>query len=255
MHIKNFINVIKTFDNWYSYLIDFWLKKKGLLKYNLRDGNIIFIRSGSDDRFIINEIYVHEVYNPPLFKIKPTDTVVDIGGHIGIFSLFASKRAKMGKIFCFEPNPNNFSLLQKHIEINNIKNILCYNLAVSNNVKVKEFYIAKNRYFTGRHSLLPYNGPSDKILVKSTSLENIIKMNNIDRINFLKLDCEGAEFEILFNLKNDILNRIDRISMEFHNIDEKNNAINLKSFLQNNGFNVFISKKGQLLFAYKNFLN
>ena len=54
------------------------------------------------------------------------------------------------------------------------------------------------------------------------------------------MDCEGAEYPILFNASSDILKRIQKISMECHNVDEKNNVDNLRSFLEKNGFSVKI---------------
>ena len=79
--------------------------------------------------------------------------------------------------------------------------------------------------------------------VETVSLANIFNSNKISKCNFLKIDCEGAEYDILFKTPKKILQRIDKISMEYHNLDKKRDNISLMNFLKNNGFVIKGTKK------------
>jgi len=99
--------------------------------------------------------------------------------------------------------------------------------------------------------------PSSKssVNVKSITLQNIFEENNISHCNFLKLDCEGAEYEILCNLPTKYFKKIDKIVMECHFVDKKPELIDgLKQTLAKQGFQVVtkvISNELVLLYAIK----
>lgn len=96
--------------------------------------------------------------------------------------------------------------------------------------------------------LLPWGGiTGNKIIVQTISLEQFLNDNNINKIDFLKIDCEEAEYEILFNFN--LLSMVRKISMEKHDVDKNWNSVKLKSFLEKNGFKCLI--KGYMLYAIK----
>lgn len=74
------------------------------------------------------------------------------------------------------------------------------------------------------------------------SLRDFVSDNNIEKIDFLKIDCEGAEFEIFLNLEKELLKKINRISAEIHEYDNINSINDLKEFFEKNKFKVKISK-------------
>src|SRR5581483_1811865 len=84
---------IATIQNWPAYLADYAKVKQGDLTYVLRDGSRYVVRAGSTDRNIFNEIVIHQLYTRDGFDIHPGDIIMDIGAHIGLFSVFASQRA------------------------------------------------------------------------------------------------------------------------------------------------------------------
>jgi FkbM family methyltransferase len=249
-NIKSFLKIIKTFKNWESYLLDYWFKKRGNLTYYGRDGSIYQIRAPTDDHYILSEICIHQIYNPKGFEIKKGDIVLDIGAHIGIFSIYAGK--KKAKVYSFEPTKENYDKLSSNMEKNKLNNVLLSNVAVSNKKGGSPFYICNEKEFNARHSLFDPGKESKKVIMQTTTLKDIIKENKLSKINFLKLDCEGAEYDILFNCPKEILDKIDKISMEFHSLDEKRNRTTLKTFLERNGFIVSFNRKFQdILYAKK----
>lgn len=243
------LQVIKHFRNWPKYFLDhFNLIKSEFITYNLRNGIKYSVRSGTVERWMINENWVHKIYTPEDFKIKRNDIVLDIGAQIGVFSVFASQLAKNGKVFSFEPVPENFELLKKNIRLNLISNITPINKAVSNKNGQENIFLSED---TACHSFFTnFSKVHRKIPVETISLNSFIKENKISRIDFLKMDCEGAEYKILFNSPKNVLKKIKKIGMEYHNIDDKNNVSILKEFLEENGFKVTIENGNQgILYA------
>ncbi|MFX0063643.1 MAG: FkbM family methyltransferase [Candidatus Hermodarchaeota archaeon] len=244
--IKNEINIIKILKNWPTYFADlFHATKQEHILYELRNGVRYKVRAKTHDKIIINEIWVRNQYTPPGFKINPSDTVVDIGSHIGIFAVFASKYAYKGKVYSFEPIPENFGLLNENISLNNIKNLIPFNKAVTNKKGRIKMRVYEN---TGGHSLVfnHSNCESKTLTIETTSLKDFVEEKNISKIDFLKMDCEGGEYDIFFNCPDYIFRMIGLISMEYHNIDEKRNAVVLKKFLEEKGFSVKLISEGRL---------
>ena len=91
----------------------------------------IKIRANSTDIMQLGTVWFTKDYTMPEFEIKNNDVVIDIGAHVGLFSLFVSQFCKDGKIYCFEPVKENYEILLDNIDLNKIKNIISLNLAVS----------------------------------------------------------------------------------------------------------------------------
>lgn len=195
-------------------------------------------------------MWLYKSYKPDNFEINQKDTVVDIGAQIGVFSIFAAYYTKKGRIFSFEPVPENFKLLKNNISLNNVKNVFPINKAISDKKGKENIFL--NETNTGGHSFFQNDASQSKIEVSTISLNDFIKMYNIKKIDFLKIDCEGAEYKILFACSKETLSLIKKISMEYHNIKGKKNVKTLKKFLEKNGFKVIIMPDTYpMLYAYK----
>jgi len=168
------------------------------------------------DLLILKETVIDDYYQ--LKKIKETNPqiIVDIGGGFGDFSIFAAILFPNAHILVFEPNPILSRLLRRNVSFNKIKNITIHSYAISNK---KEIQIdisgepTKTSIFFDKKKVL------NTIKVKTKRLSDIIKKNTID---FLKIDCEGGEWDILSNLSNQELAKINTISIEYHNQYIKN---------------------------------
>ncbi|MBX4196766.1 FkbM family methyltransferase [Candidatus Pacearchaeota archaeon] len=252
MKIRTLFRIIKTVKNWPLYLLDYARMIKGkYIVYKLRNGIKYKVRAGTTDRTTLNEIWVHHAYGGP-GQIREIKTVIDIGAHIGFFSLFASYYSPHAKILAFEPAPSNFKLLQENIALNNLKNITAYNEAVSSKKGVLTMFFSDNPLC---HSI--YESPSarNKQHVNATSLADIMKRNAWASLDFLKMDCEGAEYDILFSCSPAILKKIRMIGLEYHNLDSRKNIRTLKGFLEKRGFSVTLkpdSPQQGMLYAKRN---
>jgi len=228
------IDVVKTVKNWHTvFADDFSLAKQKYVVYILRNGLEYKLRAGTYDRWAFNEIWLHNTYTPKGFSINLGDTVVDIGAHIGIFSILASKFAGAGKVYSVEPMPENFALLKHNIKANKIRNITAINKALDKKTGHRKLFISEN---TAAHSF-HFKG-NKTINVPTITMDRLVRQEKIRHIDFLKMDCEGAEYEVLFNCPDKVLRMIKKISLEYHDMDESRNGQSLKEFLERKGFKV-----------------
>src|SRR4030065_2680513 len=124
--------------NWPSYVAERTGMASGKdLTYRLRNGAVIKVRAGTSDTELLREVLVSKGYHPPGFEIGRDDTVVDIGAHIGSFSILASNLADKGIIHSFEPMPDNFPRLRENVALNNAKNIKLHESAGSHSIHVR----------------------------------------------------------------------------------------------------------------------
>jgi FkbM family methyltransferase len=144
------------------------------------------------------------------------ETVFDIGANSGLFSLLAiNKGAK--KVYAFEPNQESLVNLKYLVKDLNVEVI---DKAVYTKDEDLTFYIDPNNTTIGSISAdhIKNNGSSvEKITVPAISLKTFIEQNNIDKISLLKMDIEGAEYDIIENLEDEVFEKIDNFLIEFHN--------------------------------------
>ncbi len=239
--IKTLKKIFKIIKNRQTYFLDYFGLIKGqFVEYELKNGVRYKTRSKTFDRYIINEVWIHNLYTQE-FGIREKDIVLDIGAHIGIFSIFASKIARKGKVYAFEPSPESFKLLKENISLNNLKNIIPVNKGFSSKKGGRKMYISNEDHREDSF----YSRGKKEIEIKTISLNDFFKEYNIDKIDFLKMDCEGAEYEIFRNSSKKSLRKLKKIAMEYHNIGEKKNLNSLKAFFKKNGFVVKEGHKGE----------
>ena len=168
----------------------------GKVPTHARLKNGLDISSSQSPLAIDNEIFSHQVYNPHELPIDDNDIVVDIGANVGIFTLYAAEHTH-NHVFAFEPLPLNFEYIQKNLIANNLKHVSCFCTAVSDKSGPVKFYVTAE---VAGNSLADHNinGKIENYIeVPCTTLTSIMDDQKLDRIDFLKLDCEGAEGAIL----------------------------------------------------------
>jgi FkbM family methyltransferase len=239
-----------------KFVLDYFgFLNKGNLIYTVRK-NKYSTRLKTRDCATIAEVELLAVYQPDDFEIKEHDTVIDIGAHIGTFSVQAAKSAYKGKIYSFEPFPENFSLLQQNLQLNKIENVTPYRTAISDCGGFAPLFISKDN--SGGHSLIK-NAPAvrnsiNSIRVETKALEQIVQENKIKHINFLKMDCEGSEYNILLSTPEGLFKKIDKISVECHNIGKISNKKIVNELLEKRGFDIEFgieNKEVSMLYARK----
>ena len=213
--LQIFLNSRKIFKNWYIYpKIYFGLTDNEFPILETNSDLKIKIRKNSTDLIALTHVWLIGEYQRKKFEIKNNDVIIDVGGHIGLFSLYASQFCKTGSIFTFEPMPENFQLLSENVSLNNLSNLKIFNLAVSNSNSSRKLYLNED---AAGHSM--FSESSQSITVNSISLKQIFDDNDIIHCDFLKLDCEGSEYEIIKNLPKEYFPKIKKMIIEYHMAD------------------------------------
>jgi len=177
---------------------------------------------------------------PPGSPVKP-GVALDIGAHIGIFSVFAASQAPNVTVYSFEPEPENYRLLLKNIEMNHLGGkVHPLNQAVSDTSKSRK--LIRSADSVSAHSFSPSKFTDgevrDSVEVNCTTLADIFKKYGIGRCDILKLDCEGEEYNILMSASDDILARISKIVAEYHDGISEHIHNELTDFLITRNFEV-----------------
>jgi len=223
------INLIRLLKNWPTFLMDYLgFFSNRQLTYRLKDGVKYDVRSGGQDVLVIGDVWIRQVHTPPDLPIRNHDTVVDVGAHIGIFSIFADVQANRGTIYAYEPEPENFDLLEQNIRINRSRNIKAFRFGLSGKSEKRKLFLSSRRKTA--HSF--YADSEESVEVQCVTLKDVFDANGLAQIDFLKLDCEGAEYEILLGTPRDYLSRIRRISLEYHDGVMGHNHRELRDFLE-----------------------
>lgn len=178
----------------------------------LRNGIRIHFSSAPDDLSTVVVVFLKKDYG----EIPEHGVVIDIGANIGVFSLYAVSRGA-SRVFAFEPNREAYDVLVRNIESNNLSSkILPFNLAVGgggyDTVNIPRVSSAHNRTL----KLVSESHKDQYDTVSCITLEKILSASGVEHVDLLKMDCEGAEYEILEGTSDRTLSSIQRLRMEYH---------------------------------------
>lgn len=199
----------------------------------------VYLRKGTTDRLIFNEIFIYKEYEFDLDK-KPK-LMIDIGANIGLTTLLFKNKYPDCKIIAIEPDVDNFKILQKNCE--KLKDVILINAAVwSSKTKI----ILKDPFNYGACGLVSYENTDTDDFINSVTIDDIIRDYNIDRIDILKIDVEGAEKEIFKANYTGFLDITNNILIELHDrmvpgcANNFFKAVNNYNFSMNNNSRTFL---------------
>ena len=164
------------------------------------------------------------------FTPKEGDIVVDIGAHMGRYTIIGAKRVgAQGKVVAIEAHPGNFEMLNRNIKLNQLTNVIPMNYAVySKETKIKLYLPDEESGYTMHHSIMSnyvFTKYKDKtedkfVEVSANTLDYFLQLEGITDVNWIKIDVEGAEFEVLKGAHN-VLSNSKNISLliEVHGKD------------------------------------
>jgi len=204
----------------------------------LRNGYCFHVRTPMDV-WIIKEICLDHQYESASVAFQDGWSVLDIGAGLGDLAVHVARQAPHSHIYAFEPFPESFALLQENLRLNRVQDVQAFPVAVSAQPGPKRFHIASEAV---AHSTIGDGQALDaSIEVQSTTLEQIFAGLRLERCDYLKMDCEGAEYEILFGLGEATLHKIKHLCLEFHDGCTAFSHRDLVRYLEQRGFQVRIT--------------
>ena len=204
----------------------------------LRRWGLRFEVRSAMDVWSVKETFVDRFYERYGCLVGDGWVVVDIGGGIGDFSIFAAHHHPANQVYAFEPYPGSFALLNGNLDRNQITNVQAFQEAVwsSNGSLSLDTSTGEPVQFISRE--VGAEAWVGKTMVKCISLAETFERLTIQACDLLKIDAEGAEYAILFNAPETCLAKIQRIVMEYHDAITPYTHIDLVEFLQNKGYRV-----------------
>ena len=164
--------------------------------------------------YSFDEVFNKEIYKNKLLVINEGDVVVDIGGNYGFFSLYA-KQFNPSKIITFEPSKKTFGYLNK-----NFNSGLLHQKAVSGKSEIRKF---SDNTVSSASNKLDDMGDYD---VEVIGINNLFDYLGVEKIDYLKIDCEGAEKDIFEEISKETISKINKMVIEFHSDEIKKIILN-----------------------------
>jgi FkbM family methyltransferase len=164
--------------------------------------------------YSFDEVFLREIYKDKLLVINEGDVVVDIGGNYGFFSLYA-EQFNPSKIITFEPSKKTFNYLT-----NNFTSGDLHQKAVSGVGGISKF---SENNSSSASSRLSIDGEYD---VEVIGINDLFGYLGIDKIDYLKIDCEGAEKHIFEEISKETISKINKMVIEFHSNEIKDIVLN-----------------------------
>jgi FkbM family methyltransferase len=232
--------------------LSFWLGSRREIRLQdisltLRSGNYL---AKIADLAMAWEVMIDGVYDT--YPIAPTDTVVDIGGHIGSFTCRAATRATQGMVYTCEPFPGTFEVLKKNAAP--YGNTRINQIAISNKNGEAEFYFSPTN--PAENSLVKASDHVTKVPLMT--LGEFFQRNNIQSVDLMKIDCEGSEYDLLYGA-GDNLAKVKKMVMEIHEpsyfgLSGKYTIADLIIYLEQKGFQVTFKRENKFqgyIYAYR----
>jgi FkbM family methyltransferase len=160
-------------------------------------------------------------YSIPQCDVKENDIVFDFGAHIGFFSYFALQKGAK-EVYAFEPNPYVFEILKKHAEMWSDK-IKPFEIAIYSSNGFQELLIPNS--LTDGSTLVLKEIGGEKVKVKTMTLDSFVKEHNVERVDFIKIDAEGSEREIIKGAKETIRRFKPKMAIAAYHLPDDKKAI------------------------------
>jgi len=234
-----------------NFATKYFVDKQNKIQYD-RDNNIFWLKNNRQYLLAVDKPYFDfdkEKMDKTILNVfclkyipKKGDVIIDVGAGIGSeIGFFENKMGDNGKLFCIEASPSSFRKLELLKQKNSFKNCYTFNIAISNKNGIM-WMQEKDNYRVNK-----INDMTNGIEIEVNTFDEFVFKNNIQHIDFLKANIEGAEYEMVDGMEKSI-GIIDNIAVSCHDFlnDEEEERIRKKveRFLIKNNFELFYRNTG-----------
>lgn len=186
-------------------VIPLHLHRCGTVRAPLPNGRTLRLWSRGDD-FVSNQIFWKgwDAYESETLKLffqlaAKAEVIVDIGAHVGVFTLVAAHANPSSQVYAFEPVPATYGRLENNVRLNNLKNVRCFQSAVSDIVGTTEVFHQPGMTFTASLSreFMNWQPAWSASVVPVTTGDQFVRENGVKRVDLMKIDTESTEPQVL----------------------------------------------------------
>jgi len=230
-YIKSIFNLLRQVHNPFS-LLNLGLAdaRAGKTLVQLKSGERFYLGSLLD-LWVVKETVLDRQYEAASLALQPDWVVVDVGAAMGDYTVWAARQVPQGRVVALEPFPESVRLLERNLLENQITNVIVLPAAVTGKSGAAGLTLVGTSLV--QHSTALEGGNTT---VASLSLADLFEAAGITRCDYLKMDCEGAEYDILFSASLETLRRFPRICLEVHDGITQYSHKDLADFLRGRGF-------------------
>ncbi|MCX8072347.1 MAG: FkbM family methyltransferase [Candidatus Binatia bacterium] len=166
---------------------------------------------------LFNEVWRHDCYRLRQAPLAGEATVIDIGANVGVFAVLVATELRARRVYAFEPSPQAADDLAANVAANKLEDkVFIRRMAVAGSRDTRAFAVTESQVM----NRIVASGEANKqaVLVPTTTLEAIFRDEGIEWCDFLKVDCEGSEYEIVLTAPDWVLRRVGRIALEWHRV-------------------------------------
>jgi FkbM family methyltransferase len=189
-------------------------RTRGLIELRLRGGWVLASPRNEPLPFLYREIWMERAYGDLPEPIDETPTVVDIGAHVGVYTVWAATDRSRPRVVAVEPAPRALEFLTRNVSANHLSNVTIVPAACAGQDGEGVLRLSGPTMMSTLYSRAA--GHPEQVPVTLITLDRLFSEQHVDRCDLLKLDCEGAEFDILLACSDETLRRVRRIAMEYH---------------------------------------
>lgn len=178
----------------------------------------------------IHDIFINKIYD---VSLRQNATIIDCGGHIGMSTIFFKNNYPDSKVIVFEPDERNLELLKRNLTAQGFKDVIIRKEAVWTQNTIITFYADGSM-----SSRIAKENDPNVTTVQATRLKDLLTAE----IDFLKMDIEGAEFQVLKDIKSEF-HLIKNLFIEYHgNFSQQNELIQILNWINDSGFTFYIKE-------------
>ena len=181
------------------------LHRRGTVKAKLPNGRTLRLWSQGDD-WVSNQIFwngwnAYETETLSLFfkLASRAEVILDVGAHVGVFSLVAGHANSSARVFAFEPVAPTYERLQSNVALNQLKNVRCFQSALSDKDGTAEVFHQPGMTFTASLSreFMNWQPAWSSSMVSVITGDRFVEENSLPRVDLLKIDTESTEPQVL----------------------------------------------------------
>lgn len=181
------------------------------IELRLKQGGVVGVNEFMT-LYIYKEIFVDGCYDVPL-PASGDPLIIDVGANTGLFIIRMKQLYPRSRVFGYEPVPSNYAQLERNLELSGCDDCEIFRRGVAGLARKEKLYIHRSNI--GGHSIHKSEaGGDDHIEIDLVDIDGMLQPLNGKPCDLLKLDCEGAEYEIIKGISKETAKKIKKIVFE-----------------------------------------